>query len=200
MASVLSRRLGKRSLLGARVLGPPGAAPPSEPQAELLEGVAPQPFFTSKDTSCQEQPKEVLKAPSTSGLQQMAFQPGQKVGWCLSGQVPDLPRLVASRPVVPRVTGGNSLGIVFVCVWTLSLPPCGPVGSRLLERMSHQQRTQDCSLTGSAAWRKSWRDLTSDFLDLDLLKTSVSRMARAQFFLTCLSLQFNKTKGSISGL
>lgn len=100
MASVLSRRLGKRSLLGARVLGPPGAAPPSEPQAELLEGVAPQPFFASKDAS-QEQPKEVLKAPSTSGLQQMAFQPGQKVGWCLSGQVPDLPRLVASRLAVP---------------------------------------------------------------------------------------------------
>ncbi|XP_023611733.1 zinc finger protein 395 isoform X2 [Myotis lucifugus] len=85
MASVLSRRLGKRSLLGARVSGPPGAAPPSEPQAELLEGVAPQPF-TSKDTSCQEQPKEVLKAPSTSGLQQMAFQPGQKVYVWYGGQ------------------------------------------------------------------------------------------------------------------
>lgn len=80
MATVLSRRLGKRSLLGARVLGPPGAAPPSEPQAELLEGVTPQPFLASKDTSCQEQPKEVFKAPSTSGLQQVAFQPGQKVG------------------------------------------------------------------------------------------------------------------------
>lgn len=80
MASVLSRRLGKRSLLGARVLGPPGAAPPSEPQAELLEAVAPQPFCASKDTSCQEQPKEVLKAPAASGLQQVAFQPGQKVG------------------------------------------------------------------------------------------------------------------------
>lgn len=80
MASVLSRRLGKRSLLGARVLGPPGAAPPSEPQSELLEAMAPQPFLASKDTSCQEQPKEVLKAPSTLGLQQVAFQPGQKVG------------------------------------------------------------------------------------------------------------------------
>ena len=80
MASVLSRRLGKRSLLGARVLGPPGAAPPSEPQAELLEGAAPQPFVASKDASCQEQPKEVLKAPGTSGLQLVAFHPGQKVG------------------------------------------------------------------------------------------------------------------------
>ncbi|XP_016069329.1 PREDICTED: zinc finger protein 395 [Miniopterus natalensis] len=86
MASVLSRRLGKRSLLGARVLGPPGTAPPSEPQAELLEGMAPQPFFTPKDTSCQEQPKEVLKAPSTSGLQQVAFQPGQKVYVWYGGQ------------------------------------------------------------------------------------------------------------------
>lgn len=82
MASVLSRRLGKRSLLGARVLGPsasegPSAAPPSEP---LLEGATPQPSIASDDTPCQEQPKEVLKAPSTSGLQQVAFQPGQKVG------------------------------------------------------------------------------------------------------------------------
>lgn len=80
MASVLSRRLGKRSLLGARVLGPPGTAPPSEPQTELLEGAAPQSFLASKDTSCQEQPKEILKGPGTSGLRQVAFQPGQKVG------------------------------------------------------------------------------------------------------------------------
>ncbi|XP_030734979.2 zinc finger protein 395 isoform X1 [Globicephala melas] len=86
MASVLSRRLGKRSLLGARVLGPPGAAPPLEPQAELLEGAAPQPFLASKDTSCQEQPKELLKAPGTSGLQQVAFQPGQKVCVWYGGQ------------------------------------------------------------------------------------------------------------------
>ncbi|KAB1255985.1 Zinc finger protein 395 [Camelus dromedarius] len=86
MASVLSRRLGKRSLLGARVLGPPGAAPPLEPQAELLEGVAPQPFLASKDTPCQEQPKEVLKAPGTSRLQQVAFQPGQKVCVWYGGQ------------------------------------------------------------------------------------------------------------------
>lgn len=78
MASVLSRRLGKRSLLGARVLGPPGAAPPTEPQAELP--VALQPFPASKDTSCHEQPKEILKAPSTTGLQQVAFQPRQRVG------------------------------------------------------------------------------------------------------------------------
>ncbi|XP_032121288.1 zinc finger protein 395 isoform X1 [Sapajus apella] len=88
MASVLSRRLGKRSLLGARVLGPsasegPSAAPPLEP---LLEGAAPQPFIGSDDTPCQEQPKEVLKAPSTSGLQQVAFQPGQKVYVCYGGQ------------------------------------------------------------------------------------------------------------------
>ncbi|XP_021572498.1 zinc finger protein 395 [Carlito syrichta] len=82
MASVLSRRLGKRSLLGARVLGPSasdapsGITPPLEP---LLEGAPPRPFLTSEDTSCQEQPKEVLKAPSTAGLQQVAFQPGQKV-------------------------------------------------------------------------------------------------------------------------
>uniref|UniRef100_A0AC11DXW6 Zinc finger protein 395 n=2 Tax=Ovis aries TaxID=9940 RepID=A0AC11DXW6_SHEEP len=86
MASVLSRRLGKRSLLGARVLGPPGAAPPSEPQAELLEGAAPQPFVASKDLSCQEQPKEVLKAPGTSGPQLVAFHPGQKVCVQYGGQ------------------------------------------------------------------------------------------------------------------
>ncbi|XP_006153273.1 zinc finger protein 395 isoform X2 [Tupaia chinensis] len=85
MAGVLSRRLGKRSLLGARVLGPSasdgpsGATTPLEPQVDLLEGVAPPPFLASMDTSCQERPKEVLKAPSTSGLQQLAFQPGQKV-------------------------------------------------------------------------------------------------------------------------
>ncbi|XP_078203275.1 zinc finger protein 395 isoform X3 [Callithrix jacchus] len=88
MASVLSRRLGKRSLLGARVLGPsasegPSAAPPSEP---LLEGAAPQPFLVSDDTPCQEQPKEVLKAPSASGLQQVAFRPGQKVYVWYGGQ------------------------------------------------------------------------------------------------------------------
>ncbi|XP_004707775.3 zinc finger protein 395 [Echinops telfairi] len=85
MASVLSRRLGKRSLLGARVLGPialdgsGGAAQPSEPPVELLERAAPQPFLTYKDRSCQEQLKEGLQAPGLSGLQQVAFQPGQKV-------------------------------------------------------------------------------------------------------------------------
>ena len=62
------------------MLGPPGAAPSSEPQTELLEGAATQPFLASKDTSCREQPKEILKAPGPSGLQQVAFQPGQKVG------------------------------------------------------------------------------------------------------------------------
>lgn len=97
MASVLSRRLGKRSLLGARVLGPPGAAPPSEPQSELLEAMAPQPFLASKDTSCQEQPKEVLKAPSTLGLQQVAFQPGQKVYVWYGGQ--ECPALVEQHGV-----------------------------------------------------------------------------------------------------
>ncbi|KAK2500733.1 hypothetical protein MC885_015705, partial [Smutsia gigantea] len=86
MASVLSRRLGKRSLLGARVLGPPGAAPPAEPQSELPERVAPQPFLASKDTSCHEQPKEILKAPGTSGIQQVAFQPGQRVHVWYGGQ------------------------------------------------------------------------------------------------------------------
>lgn len=84
MASVLSRRLGKRSLLGARVLGPPGAAPPAEPQAELM--VALQPFLASKDTSCHEQPKEILKAPGTTGLQQVAFQPRQRVHVWYGGQ------------------------------------------------------------------------------------------------------------------
>ncbi|KAM5264904.1 zinc finger protein 395 [Ctenodactylus gundi] len=85
MASVLSRRLGKRSLLGARVLGPSapdgpsGASLPLEPPAELPEGVASQPFPASKDPVCQEQPKEVLRALGTSGLQQVAFHPGQKV-------------------------------------------------------------------------------------------------------------------------
>ncbi|XP_077009004.1 zinc finger protein 395 isoform X2 [Tamandua tetradactyla] len=92
MASVLSRRLGKRSLLGARVLGPSasdgpsGATQPLEPQMELLEGTVPQPFLAYKDSSCQEQPKEVLKALGTSGLQQMAFQPGQKVYVWYGGQ------------------------------------------------------------------------------------------------------------------
>ncbi|XP_062942080.1 zinc finger protein 395 [Cynocephalus volans] len=92
MASVLSRRLGKRSLLGARVLGPSasdgpsGAALLSELQVELLEGAAPQPFLASKDPPCQEQPKEVLKAPGTSGLQQVVFQPGQKVYVWYGGQ------------------------------------------------------------------------------------------------------------------
>nr|XP_044987312.1 zinc finger protein 395 isoform X2 [Jaculus jaculus] len=85
MASVLSRRLGKRSLLGARVLGPSasevpsGASVPLEPQAELLEGATAQPFLAFKDSVCQEQPKEVLKALATSGLPKVAFQPGQKV-------------------------------------------------------------------------------------------------------------------------
>ncbi|XP_058143830.1 zinc finger protein 395 [Dasypus novemcinctus] len=69
MASVLSRRLGKRSLLGARVLGPSASDGPSgtaEPEA------APQPFPVQKDGSSQEQPQE-------AGPQQVAFQPGQKV-------------------------------------------------------------------------------------------------------------------------
>lgn len=85
MASVLSRRLGKRSLLGARVLGPSapdgpsGAGLPLEPPAELPEGATPQPFLASKDPVCQEHPKEVRKALGTTGLQQVAFQPGQKV-------------------------------------------------------------------------------------------------------------------------
>lgn len=92
MASVLSRRLGKRSLLGARVLGPSasdgpsGVGPPLEPQVELLEGAAPQPFLAIKDPACPEQPKEVLKAPCTSGLQRVVFQPGQKVFVWYGGQ------------------------------------------------------------------------------------------------------------------
>ncbi|XP_053434402.1 zinc finger protein 395 [Nycticebus coucang] len=89
MASVLSRRLGKRSLLGARVLGPSapdGASGPVPPLEPLLEGAAPQPFLASEDTACQEQPREVLKAPCTSSLHQMAFQPGQKVYVWYSGQ------------------------------------------------------------------------------------------------------------------
>ncbi|KAF7459511.1 Hypothetical predicted protein [Marmota monax] len=92
MASVLSRRLGKRSLLGARVLGPSasdgpsGASLPLETQAEVPEGAAPQPFLASKDPTCQEQPKEVLKALGTTGLQQVAFQPGQKVYVWYGGQ------------------------------------------------------------------------------------------------------------------
>ncbi|XP_062069766.1 zinc finger protein 395 [Lepus europaeus] len=92
MASVLSRRLGKRSLLGARVLGPSasdgpsGVGPPLEPQVELLEGAAPQPFLAIKEPACLEQPKEVLKAPCTSGVQQVVFQPGQKVFVWYGGQ------------------------------------------------------------------------------------------------------------------
>nr|XP_040148270.1 zinc finger protein 395 isoform X2 [Ictidomys tridecemlineatus] len=92
MASVLSRRLGKRSLLGARVLGPSapdgpsGVSLPLEPQAEVPEGAAPQPFLASKDPPCQEQPKEILKALGTTGLQQVAFQPGQKVYVWYGGQ------------------------------------------------------------------------------------------------------------------
>ncbi|KAG8506312.1 Zinc finger protein 395 [Galemys pyrenaicus] len=79
MASVLSRRLGKRSLLGARVLAPPGAAPALEPQAELLEGPPSQPGLASKDAHRLEQPKDVLKAPCPLGLPPAVFQPGQKV-------------------------------------------------------------------------------------------------------------------------
>ncbi|KAM4836929.1 zinc finger protein 395 isoform 1-T2 [Thomomys bottae] len=92
MASVLSRRLGKRSLLGARVLGPSasdgpaGTAAPLEPQVELPEGATLQPALPSKDPACQEQPKEVLKALGTPGLQQVAFQPGQKVRVWYGGQ------------------------------------------------------------------------------------------------------------------
>lgn len=96
MASVLSRRLGKRSLLGARVLGPssseavPGSSLHVEPQTELPEGAAPLPLPTSlptsKDPVCQEQPKEVLKALGTSGLPQVAFLPGQKVYVWYGGQ------------------------------------------------------------------------------------------------------------------
>ncbi|XP_040821986.1 zinc finger protein 395 [Ochotona curzoniae] len=98
MASVLSRRLGKRSLLGARVLGPSasdglsGSGLPSESQGEPLEGAAAQPFLTTKDASCQEQPKDVLKTPCSSGLQQMVFQPGQKVSVWYGGQ--ECPALV----------------------------------------------------------------------------------------------------------
>ncbi|KAM6221852.1 zinc finger protein 395 [Rhynchocyon petersi] len=92
MASVLSRRLGKRSLLGARVVGPTasdgpsGTTQPGEPQVELLERAAPQPFLAFKDNSCQEPPREVLKAPGIAGLQQVAFQPGQKVYVWYGGQ------------------------------------------------------------------------------------------------------------------
>lgn len=84
MANMLSRRLGKRSLLGARVLGPTasdgpsGAGPPLEPQ-ELPEGAVPQPFLACKEPGSREQPKEVLQALGTAGLHQVAFQPGQKV-------------------------------------------------------------------------------------------------------------------------
>ncbi|XP_008826354.1 zinc finger protein 395 [Nannospalax galili] len=89
---MLSRRLGKRSLLGARVLGPSasevplGTSLPLEPQAEVPEGATPQPLLTSKDPVCQEQPKEVLKTLGTSGLPQVAFQPGQKVCVWYGGQ------------------------------------------------------------------------------------------------------------------
>lgn len=84
---MLSRRLGKRSLLGARVLGPSaaevssGASLPLEPQIEVPEGATSLSSLTSKDPVCQEQPKELLKALGTSGHPQVAFQPGQKVGW-----------------------------------------------------------------------------------------------------------------------
>ncbi|XP_016041112.1 zinc finger protein 395 isoform X1 [Erinaceus europaeus] len=84
MASVISRRLGKRSLMGARVVGPPGTGTSLEPQPELLEAVAAQPCLTTKDASCQEKPKEVLRAPV--GLPQVVFQPGQKVFVCYGGQ------------------------------------------------------------------------------------------------------------------
>ena len=70
---MLSRRLGKRSLLGARVLGPSAAEVPSgatlplEPQIEVPEGAMSLSPLTSKDPVCQEQPKELLKALGTSG-------------------------------------------------------------------------------------------------------------------------------------
>lgn len=92
VSSMLSRRLGKRSLLGARVLGPSasevplGTSLPLEPQIQVPEGATPQPLHTSKDPVCQEQPKEVLKALGTSGHPQVAFQPGQKVCVWYGGQ------------------------------------------------------------------------------------------------------------------
>lgn len=92
VSSMLSRRLGKRSLLGARVLGPSasevpsGASLPLEPQIEVPEGATPQSSLTSKDPVCQEQPKEVLRALGTSGHPQVTFQPGQKVCVWYGGQ------------------------------------------------------------------------------------------------------------------
>lgn len=89
---MLSRRLGKRSLLGARVLGPSAAEVPSgatlplEPQIEVPEGAMSLSPLTSKDPVCQEQPKELLKALGTSGHPQVAFQPGQKVCVWYGGQ------------------------------------------------------------------------------------------------------------------
>ncbi|XP_004614800.2 zinc finger protein 395 [Sorex araneus] len=74
MASALSRRLGKRSLLGARVLGPPGTAPSLEPQVEVPEEAP-----ATKDAPCPEQPREALQAAGPAGLPPTAFQPGQKV-------------------------------------------------------------------------------------------------------------------------
>ncbi|XP_021510127.1 zinc finger protein 395 [Meriones unguiculatus] len=89
---MLSRRLGKRSLLGARVLGPSasevpsGASLPLEPQIEVPEGAMPQSSLTSKDPVFQDQPKEVIRALGTSGHPQVVFQPGQKVCVWYGGQ------------------------------------------------------------------------------------------------------------------
>lgn len=65
--------------------------------------------------------------------------------------------------------------------------------------MNCQPQTQG-SLMTVPSWRKDRWDLTSDILGMRLLKTSVSNMARAQFCLTCLSLQLYKTKERTSGL
>ncbi|XP_036607436.1 zinc finger protein 395 [Trichosurus vulpecula] len=93
MASVLSRRLGKRSLLGARVSVPSASGDglaagvqPSGSHAELVGVVAPQPFPVYKDNHYQEHPKEILMALGVPGLQQVVFQPGQKVCVWYGGQ------------------------------------------------------------------------------------------------------------------
>ncbi|XP_048186527.1 zinc finger protein 395 [Perognathus longimembris pacificus] len=138
MASVLSRRLGKRSLLGARVLGPSasegpsGTGPPLEPQVELPEGPPPQPALASKDPERQEQPKEVLQALGSPGLQQLAFQPGQKVRVWYGGR--------ERVGLVEQHLGAEDKVMVWlldqklqICcraeeVWLAELPGAGPQG------------------------------------------------------------------------
>uniref|UniRef100_A0A6I8N098 C2H2-type domain-containing protein n=1 Tax=Ornithorhynchus anatinus TaxID=9258 RepID=A0A6I8N098_ORNAN len=100
MASVLSRRLGKRSLLGARVSAP-GAAGEGQGLAELAGLVPPHPLPQGKDCVGQDHP----------------LFPGPQLGTLLPGQkVSDL--MVLGRILCARIGGRRSL---WARVWGCSM-------------------------------------------------------------------------------